>query len=339
MSQLFAQISDPHLSTPQGASRRELCNKRALGYLSWHRKRRFEHRLEVLQALQQDLEQFDLDQLLVTGDLTHVGLPQEFKQAQTWLRELGEPDHIALVPGNHDACVAADWDQTFALWQQYMASDEAPVGIAEAASLFPSLRVRGDIAFIGISTGCPKPPLMATGTVGATQMQRLPALLQAADRQNLFRVVHLHHCPLPGVEKWRKRLTDAPELRALLEEAGTELVLHGHGHRQRVGEIATAAGPAPVIAVPSASALGSHGGMSPPITATGSAATVPAGSSRCSRAATTHHRRASSLRNRCCSICPGSPEPAQGSLATAFSMAPRTSIRSEMESTSIEALA
>jgi 3',5'-cyclic AMP phosphodiesterase CpdA len=259
VSQLFAQISDPHLSTPQGASRLDLCNKRALGYLSWHRKRRFEHRREVLQALQQDLEQFDLDQLLVTGDLTHVGLPQEFQQAQAWLRQLGEPGHIALVPGNHDACVAADWDQTFALWQQYMASDEAAVGTAGAEGLFPSLRVRGDIAFIGISTACPKPPLMATGTVGAAQMQRLPALLQAAARQNLFRVVHLHHCPLPGVEKWRKRLTDAPQLQEMLVEHGAELIVHGHGHRAHYKELTTRQGMAPVIAVPSASALGLHG--------------------------------------------------------------------------------
>ena len=143
--------------------------------------------------------------------------------------------------------------------QPNMASDEAPVGIAEAASLFPSLRVRGDIAFIGISTGCPKPPLMATGTVGATQMQRLPALLQAADRQNLFRVVHLHHCPLPGVEKWRKRLTDAPQLQELLVEHGAELIVHGHGHRAHYKELITRQGMAPVIAVPSASALGLHG--------------------------------------------------------------------------------
>ena len=43
MSQTFAQISDPHLSTLEDVNPRELFNKRALGYLSWRRKRRFEH--------------------------------------------------------------------------------------------------------------------------------------------------------------------------------------------------------------------------------------------------------------------------------------------------------
>lgn len=256
MSQMFAQISDPHLSSLEGVSPWELLNKRALGYLSWRRKRRFEHRPEVLEALQRDLQHFELDQLLVTGDLTHIGLPQEFEQARNWLQQLGEPRKVALVPGNHDTCVAAPWDKTFALWQDYMASDEPP---ASPATLFPNLRVRGDVAFIGVSTGCPKPPLMATGTVGQRQLSQLPALLQSAQEKGLFRVVHLHHCPLPGQEKWRKRLTDAEAVQTVLKEYGAELVVHGHGHRALYNELHTRHGVTPVIAVPSASALGLHG--------------------------------------------------------------------------------
>ena len=259
MSQSFAQISDPHLSSPEGVSPRELFNKRALGYLSWRRKRRFEHRREVLQALQQDLQHFNLDQLLVTGDFTHIGLPQEFEQARAWLQQLGEPEHVALVPGNHDACVSADWDQTFALWREYMTSDGVAAASLNRENTYPSLRVRGDIAFIGISTGCPKPPLMATGTVGSEQLQRLPALLGNAASQGLFRVVHLHHSPLPGHEKWRKRLTDAAALQAILIAHGAELIVHGHGHRAHYNELTTEHGVVPVIAVPSASALGLHG--------------------------------------------------------------------------------
>ena len=83
--QHFAQISDPHLSSLEGAHLSDLLSKRALGYLSWSRRRRFEHRPEVLAALQRDLDQFELDQVLVTGDLTHVGLPLEFRQARAWL--------------------------------------------------------------------------------------------------------------------------------------------------------------------------------------------------------------------------------------------------------------
>ena len=255
--QLFAQISDPHLSTLEGVQWRQLLSKRALGYLSWSRRRRFEHRPEVLDALRQDLQQFDLEQLLVTGDLTHVGLPMEFRQALAWLRTLGTPGDVLVIPGNHDASVATPWEDTFSLWRDYMASDELAAGDNK---LFPSLRVRGRIAFIGLSTACPKPPFMATGTVSAEQLQQLPRLLDAAREQGLFRVVHLHHSPLPGKEIWRKRLTNAPQVLQLIIDHGAELVLHGHGHRAHYDELATSQGMAPVIAVPSASAMGLHGG-------------------------------------------------------------------------------
>lgn len=256
MAQRFAQLSDPHLSTLDDVRARDLLNKRALGYLSWLRRRRFEHRREVLDALQRDIDLSELDQLLVTGDLTHIGLPEEFEQSLDWLEQLGEPSQVALVPGNHDACVAAPWEDTFALWQEYMASDEG----SDLQPGFPTLRVRGDIAFIGLSTGCPKPPLMATGTLGPEQLEQLPALLQRTAGRDLFRVVYLHHSPVQGQEKWRKRLTDAGAIQAILEEQGAELVLHGHGHRAHYSTLETRCGQLPVIALPSSSALGLHGG-------------------------------------------------------------------------------
>lgn len=252
MPQHFAQLSDPHLSTLEGVHARQLLNKRALGYLSWRRKRRFEHRREVLAALTEDLDLAALDQLLITGDLTHIGLPQEFDQSRDWLQQLGSAHDIALVPGNHDACVAAPWADTFAKWAPFMAGDNA-------SNDFPTLRVRHDIAFIGLSTGCPKPPLMATGTLGTGQLDQLPALLDQAKAQNLFRVVYLHHSPVEGVEKWRKRLTDAAQAQTVLESHGAELVIHGHGHRAHYQELETRDGKLPVVAVPSASALGLHG--------------------------------------------------------------------------------
>ncbi|WP_167854978.1 metallophosphoesterase family protein [Mangrovimicrobium sediminis] len=251
----FAQISDPHLSSLDSVDWRELLNKRLLGYLSWRRKRRHEHRGEVLEALQRDLQKQELAQLLVTGDLTHVGLPKEFGEARAWLQRLGNPADVAVVPGNHDAYVRSVWDKTFAQWREYMQSDEA--GAAE--QLFPSLRVRGELAFIGLSSAVPKPPLLATGTLGEEQLERLAQVLAETRERGLFRVVYLHHPLLAGSEKWRKRLTDAAGLRAVLAECGTEMVLHGHGHRATLGELPTRHGPAPVFAVPSASAMGLHG--------------------------------------------------------------------------------
>jgi 3',5'-cyclic AMP phosphodiesterase CpdA len=256
--QRFAQISDLHLSSLAGVTWRDLANKRLLGYLSWRRKRRFEHRREVLDALREDLRNAQLSQVLITGDLTHIGLPMEFLEVRDWLRQLGRPEQVALVPGNHDAYLKARWDETFALWQEYMAADDLPAGTGDF-SAFPTFRVRGDLAFIGLSTACPTPPLLATGTAAAGQLERLPALLTTAAQQGLFRVLYLHHSPLPGVHKWRKRLTNADRVRAVIEERGVELIVHGHGHRAHASSLSTSHGAAAVFAVPSASAMGLHG--------------------------------------------------------------------------------
>ncbi len=255
MTQRFIQISDPHLSSLEGVRFHQLLSKRLLGYLSWRRKRRFEHRLEVLDALLDDVAGLDLCQVLVTGDLTHIGLPGEFSQVRDWLPRLGSATDVAVIPGNHDSCVAAPWASTYALWQDYMASDKPAPG----SRLFPSVRVRDDIAFIGLSTACPKPPLMATGTLDQAQLDALPALLESCRERGLFRVVYLHHSPVPGQEKWRKRLTNADAISTLIEQHGAELMLHGHGHRARRETLSSRDGEVPVLAVPSASALGLHG--------------------------------------------------------------------------------
>jgi 3',5'-cyclic AMP phosphodiesterase CpdA len=253
MDQSFAHLSDPHLTTLEQVSPRQLPNKRILGYLSWRRKRRFEHQPEVLAALTRHLQQSDCQHTVITGDLTHIGMPTEFRQGARWLESMGEPVDICLVPGNHECCVRQSWDAGFAQWEDYLAGDGCN------NTEYPTLKIRGQLAFIGLSTACPTPPLMASGRLGNEQLQRLGPILEQTRRQGLFRVVYLHHSPVPGVEKWRKRLTDARQLSSLLADEGAELVLHGHGHRQRHYSLASPGGSIPIMAVPSASALGLHG--------------------------------------------------------------------------------
>jgi 3',5'-cyclic AMP phosphodiesterase CpdA len=254
----FAHLSDPHLTTLQRVRWQQLMNKRMLGYLSWQRKRRAEHRGEVLDALLADLRQTRPDHVVITGDLTHIGLPDEFRQARLWLDRLGAADRVTVVPGNHDAYVRTPWASTFSLWQPYMQSDaefaQAP-GCPDE-DLFPSLRVRNGVALIGLSSASASAPFLATGSLGPQQRQRLSLLLRQAGQQGLFRVVLLHHPPRVEDEKWRKRLIDGKALCAILECEGAELVLHGHSHRTVEAGIPHGQGKIPVFGIPSASAIG-----------------------------------------------------------------------------------
>jgi len=252
----FAHLSDAHLTDLGGAAAQELRGKRLLGYLSWRRRRRWEHRRDVLDGLVAHLQGGAPQQILVSGDLTHIGLAQEFREAATWLESLGAPDRVSVVPGNHELCLRRGADTGLALWGDYLSGD----GAGGDAGYFPSFRERAGAAFIGLSSAVATPALLATGRVGRTQREALARCLDEAAKRGLFRVVYLHHSPIPGTDKWRKRLTDAPQLAGLLYEHGVELVLHGHGHRSIDGELATRHGTAPVLGVASASAAGAHGG-------------------------------------------------------------------------------
>src|SRR5262245_9893189 len=251
-----AHVSDLH-ATPARGALRALAGKRLLGWLSWRVRRRHFHRPEVLEALVADLAREAPDQVVVTGDLTNVAGEEEFPAARRWLERLGPPERVSLVPGNHDAYVRVAEAKGVGLWREWIESDVGAAaalapGVARAA--FPTLRLRGPLAIVGVSSALPTLPLLAQGEVGALQRERLEALLGAL--RDRFRVVLIHHPPEPGVVRSRRALRDAAELAGVFARAGAELVLHGHLHRQRVGQLAGPVGPIPVVCARSASDLG-----------------------------------------------------------------------------------
>jgi len=246
----LAHLSDPHLPMPR-ARAAQLLNKRATGYANWWRNRVHIHVPEALAGIVADIKAQRPDHVALTGDIVNVSLPEEFRRAAGWLAALGGPQQITVIPGNHDAYVRVPWSETLGLWGAYMASDGAPP--AAGFDAFPSVRRRGEMAFVGLSTGVPKPPLLATGTLGMAQIDRAERLLGELGRAGLCRVVLIHHPPLEGQSRF-KRLTDARDFQAMVGRVGCELVLHGHNHRSEAARIAGPHGPIPVLGVASASA-------------------------------------------------------------------------------------
>lgn len=220
--------------------------KRALGWLSWQRRRYAIHRAEMLDLSLQDVAMWQPDHRIVGGDLVNIALPGEFAAATDWLRRLGDPADVSLVPGNHDALVRVAPGQGMEPWRPWMTGDDGLPG-------FPWLRRRGPFALIGVSTAVPTPPFRATGRIGAAQMARLGAVLEAT--RGAIRTVVIHHPPILGHGGARKGLVDRAALCAVLQRHGAELVLHGHHHRFSVGAVAGI----PVLGVPSASAMPVHG--------------------------------------------------------------------------------
>ncbi|MFO1036931.1 MAG: metallophosphoesterase [Geminicoccaceae bacterium] len=251
----LAHLTDLHLGPMPRAAPRELFNQRVLGYLSWRRRRYRVHRREVLDALVADLREQSPSHVAVTGDLVNISLPAEFVQARVWLDELGSPDWVTVVPGNHDAYITVRWNDALRNWAEYMCGDDGDPG--HESRYFPFLRRRGDVALIGLSTAIATPPTFATGRLGPSQLASLERMLANLEGSGLCRVVLLHHPPVPTMTDYRRRLVDDEAFCALIRRHPVELVLCGHQHIFQLGEIRTAAGSVPVVGGPSASL---HGG-------------------------------------------------------------------------------
>ena len=111
-------------------------------------------------------------------------------------------------------------------------------------TLFPFVRRFGDVAIVALSSAVPTMPFVAAGKIGTLQRGLLAEALARLGREGLFRVVLIHHPPLPGQASWRRGLRDAGRTTRVIKQNGAELVLHGHDHRQTVHEIDTVSGPA-----------------------------------------------------------------------------------------------
>jgi len=248
----LAHLSDPHLPPLPAARLRDLAGKRALGYLNWTRNRHKFHRRDVLDTLVSDMQAQTPDHIAITGDLVNLALEAEFAPSRAWLESVGAPDRVTVIPGNHDAYVRVTRHRFAQAWGSYLDSDAAQGG----GAAFPSLRRRGPLALISMSSAVPTPPLMATGRLGRTQLDELGRMLAGLSAEQAFRVLLIHH-PLRSKSR-AKRLTDSHLLLALLKQHGVELILHGHDHVHSTMWIEGPKGSIPAVGVPSASAV-AHG--------------------------------------------------------------------------------
>jgi 3',5'-cyclic AMP phosphodiesterase CpdA len=110
------------------------------------------------------------------------------------------------------------------------------------------------VALIGVNSGVPTAPFLATGWVGPKQLAELAAQLKALKAENAFRVVLIHHPPVSEASR-HKRLLDADVFRRVIAAHGAELILHGHDHLHMLNWLNGPDGTrVPAVGVPSASA-------------------------------------------------------------------------------------
>jgi 3',5'-cyclic AMP phosphodiesterase CpdA len=251
----LAHISDLHLLSLDGSRWRDFANKRFAGGFNILLNRGREHQTHVFDALVDDLNAQGIDHVACTGDITNLSLESEFRFARDrFLRLQAGPANVTCVPGNHDTYIAESAGRFEAVFAPYCAPDDDwrwPDG--DAGDPWPLVRVRGDLALIGLSTSRASGWLMGHGTVGREQLARLERALGDPRLGDKLRVVLMHH-PAAGrhARSRRRGLLDHPELAEVVGRAGCELVLHGHEHLDLRAELLGPEGrPIPVLGIQS----------------------------------------------------------------------------------------
>jgi 3',5'-cyclic AMP phosphodiesterase CpdA len=265
----LAHVTDPHFRGAGGVAGvglGDLGGKRVVGAVNLVVNRTRKHKMELLEALREDLRAQAVDHVALTGDLSNISIDAEWQAALRWLTALGAAaDAVTVIPGNHDAYVAdvvasRAFEQLFAAYQT---GDVAVKGVASVASatsateVYPFVRVRGDVALVSVTSCVATGDLGAWGALGGPQLQRLEAVLGDPALRGKTRVVLIHHPPVLVKEGEHRNLRDRAALAAVLARVGADLVLHGHDHAD---ERTTLEGPGgakiPIVGAGSASYAG-----------------------------------------------------------------------------------
>ena len=164
----LAHLSDIHLSPMPRAIAAHLMSKRMLGYVNWHRGRKYVHRREILDLLTRDLVERKPDHIAVTGDLVNLGLPEEYLRAAEWLHHLG-----TAVPRDRDPrqsrrlCADAPQGAAPPLAALYgVESGRRRRCSPTPPTVFPFVRRFGDVGIVALSSAIPTMPFVAAGKIG-----------------------------------------------------------------------------------------------------------------------------------------------------------------------------
>jgi 3',5'-cyclic AMP phosphodiesterase CpdA len=165
------------------------------------------YRTALAHAMLDEVNELGPDIVVVTGDITDMGLHDDYLAARALLDAI-ECERMLVVPGNHDA---------------------RNVGEVHFETLFgarDSEILLGGVHLIGVDSSEPD---LDSGRVGREKYRWLEERLGEPSE---FKILAIHHhlVPVPGTGRERNIVADAGDLLRVLTESGVDLVLCGHKH-------------------------------------------------------------------------------------------------------------
>lgn len=235
----IAQLTDLHAVDFSSMRGVDFLSKRITGWANHRLHRSGAHSMEVLTAAVDAVIEAGPDLLVVTGDVSNLGLHSELRAAGEHLaRVRGAGIPVAVLPGNHDHYVPDTLDGRFERELEAFLAPEAQEGTG-----WPRLTRAGAVSVVLVNSAHPAPPFFAWGTVGGAQRERIDRLL-ASEReagQRLLLAIHHHPDRAPARRSdVQRRLRDAGEIRALCGTHAVDLLIHGHNHHHQVRRLAGA---------------------------------------------------------------------------------------------------
>jgi 3',5'-cyclic AMP phosphodiesterase CpdA len=175
-------------------------------------------------------EEAKVDHVIVSGDLSALGLPQEFEMAREVLASFA--GRLTLVPGNHDA-YHRDGLGSF---ERALADLNRPsIGQFVREGPYPLVQLLGEeVAIIGLCSARWSPvPGLARGAVGPAQLMGLRAALADERLERRALIVVVHHAPFRAdgsPDRWHHGLSDFQPLLETLGQSSVIALCHGHLH-------------------------------------------------------------------------------------------------------------
>jgi Icc protein len=163
---------------------------------------------EKLQTAVNEINEYDPDLVVVTGDLTEDGFKNECEEAKRFLDEIAAQK--MMVPGNHDMKYTGHL-----IFQQFFSS---PTSFME----------NGELACFCANTARPD---KEEGRFGQDQMNTLTEHLSNLQGKRKVVAMHHHLIPIPDTGLERATIEDAGDVLKLLSSLNVNLVLCGHRHR------------------------------------------------------------------------------------------------------------
>ena len=212
----FIHLTDLHASNP---NKKIYFSKRALGLLSWTKRRQFQHSNQFLDLLIDDIKTEAPDLVIITGDIVQLGTEMEIKSAKNKLLELFGDLPIMIVPGNHDNYALDSFKFLLRHWSEFL----------HLSPDFPSVRQFGNLTLVGLMSAQPMPFWSARGDLGVKQLTKLKTIL--SQNRNKLICMFMHHPPYRKGINSRKSLKMTRQFQSLLSEYQVALICHGHLHR------------------------------------------------------------------------------------------------------------